>query len=109
MEYPKIQYVNRPSTARESQLLEKELAIVLQGDLEFKFRYVVTFTGTINGLDNFNLDTYRVKEDKVEYITTLHTGDKERLINLVTTEISSEILPTLTQGIYTYEYSEHYL
>lgn len=110
---PRITYVNRPSLGYETRFLDRGIREILKNDPNFLFYYRVTYVGDKNGLNNFKLDVYRLVGDKLDYITTLSLGGEGVMIDLVIQEESdiffSDPGQIENQGIYTYEYSEHYL
>jgi len=105
----KIQYRNRPTNSREYKL-QKGVDRIVRNDTDGLFFYIVTFIGNSLGLNNFNLDVYRIKEKKREYITTFHLGDEGKLPILISSEVSSLSLPDPEEeSPYSYHYSQHYL
>jgi hypothetical protein len=108
---PRITYENRPSLAHESRYLDKGIADILRNDPNFLFYYIVTYVGDANGLNNFKLKVFGLSDDgnSLVFIVELSYGDGSILAALARQRESEILISQAQDGIYTYEYSEHYL
>lgn len=106
----KIEYRNRPTNSKEYKL-QKGVDRIIRKDPNGIFYYVVTFiSSTSFGLNDFNLDVYRLKNGTKEYITTFHLGDEGKMNILVSEEEEdSSSSTTEEESPYSYHYSQHYL